>query len=323
MKSRLKGLLADYNTRRYCILLFILAVMLVGFSFESPVFTSISNFTNVTAKFAEIGLLSASMSLVILTGNIDLSVGSVMCFSAFVVGGLMQTGMPIALAVLLALLLAACIGALNGAFIAYMNMQPVIVTLGTMTACRGLCYVLKKGGPIRDFPDERFYSFGAGRLFGFIPYSFALLCLIFLTLFILMKITRFGMDIKAIGNNEVAAAYSGIRVKLYKFLLFTFNGLMAGVAGIIILSRMKGLEASLGDGYEFDAITMCLLGGVSIQGGKGTLLGTFLGIIVIGYLKSGMNLVNISAFYQSAILGLIILMSVVIGSLEPHGRLQK
>ncbi|HIU34330.1 MAG TPA: ABC transporter permease [Candidatus Pullichristensenella excrementigallinarum] len=316
MNSKLRNALADYNIRRYFILLFILAAMLIGFSFKSPVFTTISNFTNVTAKFAEIGLLSASMSLVILTGNIDLSVGSVMCFSAFVVGSLMQAGMPIAGAIILTLLIASGIGAINGAFIAYMDMQPVIVTLGTMTAFRGLCYVMKKGGPIRGFPDESFYNFGAGRLFGFIPYSFALLCLVFLGLFVLMKASRFGMDIKAIGNNEVAAAYSGIRVRAYKFLLFTFNGLIAGAAGIIILSRMQGLEASLGDGYEFDAITMCLLGGVSIQGGKGTLLGTFLGIIVIGYLKSGMNLVNISAFYQSAILGVIILLSVVIGSIE-------
>ncbi|MCI8506409.1 MAG: ABC transporter permease [Lachnospiraceae bacterium] len=317
MKAKIKKLFSDYNYRRYAILTGLLVLMLIGFSLESKVYATPENFTNIAAKFAEIGLIAASMSLVMLTGDIDLSVGSVMCFSAFFAGMLMQSQVPVPLAILCALFVAAAIGLLNGFMIAVLNMQPVIVTLGTMTAFRGLCYVFKQGGPMRGFPDESFFQFGKGTLFGILPYSFALVILVFVILSVAMKRTRFGLDVRAIGNNASAAAFSGINVKKYRIGLFTFNGFLSGLAGIVILSRMQGIEAALGDGYEFDAITMCLLGGISINGGKGTLFGAFIGIVVIGYLKSGMNISHISAYYQSAILGAIILLSVIMGNLEP------
>ncbi|MCD2491472.1 ABC transporter permease [Lacrimispora sp. NSJ-141] len=317
MKVKIKKAFSNYNLRRYMILTGILILMLIGFSLESKVYVTPANFTNIAAKFAEIGLIAASMSLVMLTGDIDLSVGSVMCFCAFLAGTLMQSYVPVPLAVLISLAVAAAIGFLNGFMIAVMKMQPVIVTLGTMTAFRGLCYVFKQGGPMRGLPDESFFRFGNGTLFGVIPYSFILVIVVFVILSAAMKKTRFGMDIRAIGNNASAAAFSGIKVRKYKIGLFTFNGFISGLAGIVILSRMQGIEAALGDGYEFEAITMCLLGGISINGGKGTMLGSFIGIIVIGYLKSGMNISHISAYYQSAILGAIILLSVIAGNLEP------
>lgn len=305
------------------ILMGILILMLAGFSTQSKVYVTLDNFTNVASKYTEIGILSAGMTLIILTGDIDLSVGSVMCFAAYVCGILMQNNVPVALAVTVALLAAMLIGLFNGFMIAKLKMQSIIVTLGTMTFVRGLCYVFKAGGNMRGFPDESFYNFGNGRLLGYIPYSFALLCVLFVIIAFLFRKTRLGMDIKAIGNNASASAFSGINVSNYKMGLFCFNGLIAGLAGVIILSRMQGIEASLVTGYEFDAITMCLLGGISIQGGKGTLLGTFMGIIVIAYLKSGMNFAQISAYYQSAILGFIILLSVVIGNLETGVARQK
>ncbi|MDO4323023.1 MAG: ABC transporter permease [Lachnospiraceae bacterium] len=320
MKIQLKKILSNYNLRRYVILIGILILMLIGFSTQSAVYASMANFTNITSKFAEIGLIAASMSLVMLTGDIDLSVGSVMCFSAFTAGALMQNSVPIPAAVILALAVATLIGLMNGFMIAVLNMQPVIVTLGTMTAFRGLCYVFRKGGPMRGFPDESFFWFGNSTLFGVIPYSFILVIVVFAIFAFGMKYTRFGLDIRAIGNNASAAEFSGIKVKKYRMGLFTLNGFISGLAGIVILSRMQGIEAALGDGYEFDAITMCLLGGISINGGKGTLFGTFIGILVIGYLKSGMNIVHVSAYYQSAILGAIILLAVIIGNLEFNHR---
>lgn len=323
MKPDLKKILSNYNLRRYFILIAILILMLVGFSTKSSVYASAANFTNITSKFAEIGLIAATMSLIMMTGDIDLSVGSVMCFCAFTAGALMQAQVPMALALLLALGAAAAIGLLNGIMIAVLKMQPVIVTLGTMTAFRGFCYVFRQGGPMRGLPYEEFFLFGSGTLFGVIPYSFVLVTAVFLLLSVIMKYTRFGLDVRAIGNNASAAEFSGINVKGYRIGLFTLNGLISGLAGIVILSRMQGIEAALGNGYEFDAITMCLLGGISINGGKGTLLGTFIGILVIGYLKSGMNIVHISAYYQSAILGAIILLAVIAGNLEFKEKLKK
>ena len=322
-QSKIKRILGDYNMRRYIILAGILVLMLLGFSTQSKVYVTIENFTNVANKYTEIGILSAGMTLIILTGDIDLSVGSVMCFAAYTCGILMQNNVPVPVAVAVALIASTLIGLFNGFMIAKLKMQSIIVTLGTMTFIRGLCYVFKAGGNMRGFPDESFYAFGSGRLFGFIPYSFVLLCVLFLILSLVFRKTRLGMDIKAIGNNASAAGFSGINVSNYKMGLFSFNGFVSGLAGVIILSRMQGIEASLGTGYEFDAITMCLLGGISIQGGKGTLLGTFMGIIVIAYLKSGMNFAQISAYYQSAILGLIILLSVVVGNLESGKTRQK
>ena len=216
MKATIKKLFSDYNYRRYVILIGLLALMLIGFSLESKVYATPENFTNIAAKFAEIGLIAASMSLVMLTGDIDLSVGSVMCFCAFFAGMLMLSQVPVPLAVLCALFVAAGIGLLNGFMIAVLNMQPVIVTLGTMTAFRGLCYVFKQGGPMRGFPDESFFRFGNGTLFGILPYSFALVILVFVILSVAMKRTRFGLDVRAIGNNASAAAFSGIKVKKYR-----------------------------------------------------------------------------------------------------------
>lgn len=316
MRFDLKKILSNDNLRRYLILAGIFILMLAGFSTQSPVYVSMANFTNITSRNAEIGLIAASMSLVMMTGDIDLSVGSVMCFSAFTVGALMQAGVPVVPAVVLALLVASAIGLMNGFLISVLKMQPVIVTLGTMTAFRGFCYVFREGGPMRGFPDESFFVFGKGTLFGVIPYSFLLLIAVFIVFSVIMKYTRFGLDVRAIGNNSNAAEFSGINVKRYRMLLFTLNGFISGLAGVVILSRMQGIEAALGNGYEFDAITMCLLGGISINGGKGTLFGTFIGILVIGYLQSGMNIVHISAYYQSAILGAIILLAVIIGNLE-------
>lgn len=316
MKARINKILSNYNLRRYVILIGILILMLLGFSTQSGVYASLANFTNITSKYAEIGLIAASMSLVMLTGDIDLSVGSVMCFSAFTAGALMQGNMPIPAAVIIALAVATLIGMMNGFMIAILNMQPVIVTLGTMTAFRGLCYVFRQGGPMRGLPDESFFWFGNSTLFGVIPYSFILVIVVFIIMASVMKYTRFGLDVRAIGNNASAAGFSGINVRKYRLGLFTLNGFISGLAGLVILSRMQGIEAALGDGYEFDAITMCLLGGISINGGKGTLFGTFIGILVIGYLKSGMNIVHVSAYYQSAILGAIILLAVIIGNLE-------
>lgn len=316
MKLQIKRVLSNYNLRRYVILIGILIAMLIGFSTQSSVYASMANFTNITSKFAEIGMIAASMSLVMLTGNIDLSVGSIMCFSAFTAGALMQSNVPIFAAVIIAVLVASAIGLMNGFMIAVLEMQPVIVTLGTMTAFRGLCYVFRHGGPMRGIPDESFFWFGNNALFGVVPYSFVLVIVVFTVFAGVMKYTRFGLDVRAIGNNASAAAFSGINVRKYKMGLFTLNGFISGLAGVVILSRMQGIEAALGNGYEFDAITMCLLGGISINGGKGTLFGTFIGILVIGYLKSGMNIVHISAYYQSAILGAIILLAVIIGNLE-------
>lgn len=323
MRWDMKKVFSNYNLRRYLILIGILILMLIGFSTKSAVYASMANFTNITSKFSEIGLIAASMSLVMMTGDIDLSVGSVMCFSAFTAGALMQVNVPVALAVILALLAAAAIGLMNGFMIAVLKMQPVIVTLGTMTAFRGFCYVFRQGGPMRGIPDESFFLFGKGTVFGVIPYSFILVVAVFMILALIMKYTRFGLDVRAIGNNANAAEFSGISVKYYRMGLFTLNGFISGLAGIVIFSRLQGIEAALGNGYEFDAITMCLLGGISINGGKGTLLGTFIGILVIGYLKSGMNIARISAYYQSAILGAIILLAVIIGNLEVTGKGKK
>lgn len=317
----IKKTFSNYNFRRYIILIGILILMLIGFSTQSSVYVSLANFTNITSRHAEIGLIAASMSLVMITGDIDLSVGSVMCFCAFASGSMMQAGIPIPAAVIAGLAIGAAIGLLNGFMIGVLNMQPVIVTLGTMTAFRGFCYVFRQGGPMRGLPDESYFEFGNSALFGILPYSFILVIVVFLIFAIAMKFTRFGLDIKAIGNNASAAAFSGINVKKYRMALFTLNGFISGMAGLVILSRMRGIEAALGEGYEFDAITMCLLGGISINGGKGTMFGTFLGILVIGYLKNGMNIVHVSAYYQSAILGAIILLAVVIGNLElTHGK---
>ena len=296
------------SLRNYAISLVFLILLLV-FSLTSSTFFRAENLFNVTRQVAMLGISAVGMTFVILAGGIDLSVGSLLSLVSVVCAKLMvEVGLNPVTAVFLTLLMSCGVGALNAFFINEVNVPPLITTLGTMTILRGTSYVLSTGRHIWGFPDQ-FRIIGQGYL-GPIPIPVILMGFIFLFGWVFLSRTPFGRWTYGIGNNEEATRLSGINIKKMKYLLYILSSLLTGIAGIILLSRMSSGQPKVGTGYELEVVTAVVLGGVSIFGGQGKLLGVIFGVLIIGVLENGMILVNISDYYQQIILGFVLLAAV-------------
>ncbi|HZU77185.1 MAG TPA: ABC transporter permease, partial [Dehalococcoidia bacterium] len=246
----------------------------------------------------------------ILTAGIDLSVGSVLAFSAAVGAGFMVGGMNIWLASLIALIVGGLAGLLNGWFIAYAGLAPFIVTLGTLTLFRGFTQIYTAGTPIFNLPAS-FGNFGAGSIVG-IPVPVIVTLIVFVLGAVVLSRTTHGRRIYAIGGNERASYLAGIPVKRYLLLVYVISGVLSALAGLVLTSRLGTAEPTAGTGYELDAITAVVLGGTSLFGGEGTLWGTLVGALILGVIDNGLNLLDVSAFYQGAIRGAIILFAILL-----------
>lgn len=290
----------------------ILTVLLIGlciyFSTQSPYFFTQINIYNILIQVTTIGIIAIPMTYVIISGAMDLSVGSILGLSAVTLGFSYQSGVDIWMSVVIALVVAALAGALNGLLIAKYNMQAIVVTIGTLVLLRGVVYVITEGKPISGYPDA-FYFLGQGTLFG-LPFNVLFTILFFILGFIVMRKTRIGKYTYALGNNEETVRYSGINVVKVRFVTFLMSGLSAGMAGVFYVSRYSSAQANAGEGIELDVITAVLIGGTHIFGGRGSLVGTFLGVLVIGALRNGLNLMGVSVLYQTVILGVLILIAV-------------
>lgn len=308
------------SLRSYAISLVFL-LLLVIFSLASPMFFRTENLFNVTRQVAMLGISAVGMTFVILAGGIDLSVGSLLSLVSVVCAKLMvEAGLNPTSAVLLTLLMCGGVGALNAFFINEINIPPLITTLGTMTILRGTSYVLSTGRHVWGFPDQ-FRIIGQGYL-GPIPVPVILMGLIFFFGWMFLARTPFGRWTYGIGNNEEATRLSGINIKKMKYLLYILSSLMTGIAGIILLSRMSSGQPKVGTGYELEVVTAVVLGGVSIFGGEGKLLGVLFGVLIIGVLENGMILLNVSDYYQQIILGFVLLAAVGFDN-KVSGRLNR
>ncbi|MBN1265218.1 MAG: ABC transporter permease [Anaerolineales bacterium] len=308
------------SIRSYAISL-VLLLLLVVFSLANPMFFRAENLFNVTRQVAMLGISAVGMTFVLLAGGIDLSVGSLLSLVSVVCAKLMvEMGLNPAAAVLTTLLMCAGIGALNAFFINEVNIPPLITTLGSMTILRGTSYVLSDGRHIWGFPDQ-FRVIGQGYL-GPFPVPVILMVLFFLFGWAFLTRTPFGRWTYGIGDNEEATRLSGINVKKMKYLLYILSSLLTGIAGIILLSRMSSGQPKVGTGYELEVVTAVVLGGVSIFGGQGKLLGVLFGVLIIGVLENGMILMNISDYYQQIILGFVLLAAVGFDN-KVSGRLKK
>ena len=308
------------SLRNYAISLVFL-LLVIFFSLTSPVFFRAENLFNVTRQVAMLGISAVGMTFVILAGGIDLSVGSLLSLVSVVCAKLMvEVGFSPTISVILTLLMCSFVGLLNAFFINEINIPPLITTLGTMTILRGTSYVLSTGRHIWGFPDS-FRFLGQGYL-GPIPVPVIIMVLIFLFGWIFLSRTPFGRWTYGIGNNEEATRLSGINIKKMKYLLYLLSSLMTGIAGIILLSRMSSGQPKVGTGYELEVVTAVVLGGVSIFGGEGKLLGVLFGVLIIGVLENGMILLNVSDYYQQIILGFVLLAAVGFDN-KVSGRLKR
>ncbi|UZT82401.1 ABC transporter permease [Caproicibacterium sp. BJN0003] len=286
-----------------------LIALFIIFSCLSSDFLSPNNLINIARQIAVLGIASVGMTYVILIGGIDLSTGSIITFVNIIAAYLMvNMGMNMWLAILIALLSSTAIGFLNGLLVANMNIPSLIVTFASQTIFEGFAYIISKGMPIFGFP-KGFATIGQGYV-GFIPIPVIVMIVIFLIGGFILNKTYFGRYFYALGGNETAAQMAGIRVKRVKYLIFALSGLFAGIAGIIMLARTNSGQPTAGKGYEFQVITAVALGGVSLSGGSGKLSNVVAGVFIMGILKNGMVLLNISEYVQMVVEGVILLLAV-------------
>ncbi len=252
------------------------------------------------------------MTFVILTGGIDLSVGSILALTGAVTAGMMSGGMDPILAMLLGVLLGVLLGAINGLIIAKGKVAPFIATLATMTIFRGLTLVYTEGRPISGLGDSfTFQMLGKGYILG-IPVPVVTMAISFAVLYFILKKTTFGRRVYAVGGNEEASRLSGINVDRIKIYVYSLAGGLTAIAALILTSRLNSAQPTAGNMFELDAIAAVVLGGTSLTGGRGWIVGTLVGALIIGVLNNGLNLIGVSSFFQQVVKGAVILIAVLL-----------
>jgi ribose transport system permease protein len=274
-------------------------------------FIQISNLSNIVRQVSINGLIALGMTFVILTGGIDLSVGSIFALTGAVLAKMLMTGVNPLLAIIITLLLGASLGTVNGLLITKGKLQPFIATLGTVTLFRGITRVFMDGRPITGFNSNLVDSIGRGYFLGIPIPTIILIIAILLTWFITRR-TVFGKEVYAVGGNEKTAKFSAINVDFVKIKVYAISGFLTTISGIILMSRLNSAQPNAGSGYELDAIAAVVLGGASMSGGKGKIWGTVIGILIIGVLNNGLNMLSISSFYQDVAKGVVILLAVLL-----------
>ncbi|KGJ11747.1 ribose ABC transporter permease [Paracoccus versutus] len=275
-------------------------------------FFSLNNIMNVLRQVSVVGILAVGMSFVILTGGIDLSVGAVMALVGTLSAGMMvNMGLPAPVALLVGLLIGLGIGLANGVLVAWGRMPAIIVTLATMGMARGLGLIYSGGYPISGIPSWISW-FGVGRV-GVVPVPVIVMVLIYAVAWVLLQRTAFGRHVYALGGNETAARLSGVKTQRVKLAVYGISGLTSALAAVILTGRLMSGQPNAGQGFELDAIAAVVLGGTAISGGRGLILGTLIGAVLLGILNNGLNLMGINPYLQDVIKGAIILLAIYIG----------
>lgn len=282
-------------------ILFVLIALWAILLAVSPTFRTIENAINILRQVAVNGIIAIGMTFVIMTGGIDLTVGSLIAVSGVVTGSLLLANPSnVVFAVLAGIVVCGLLGAMNGAFVAYADVPPFVATLAGMTIARGFAYVYSNGKPY-TLASEGFRPIGKGYA------PIIIFLVILLIAHIILSKMKFGRYIYATGGNQRAAMASGVKVKRVLIWVYILSGILAGISGIVLASRTNSGQPAVGMGYETDAIAAAVIGGTSMTGGIGTIGGTLIGILIIGTLNNGLNLLNVSSYYQQIIKGLIIL----------------
>jgi ribose transport system permease protein len=295
-----------------------LIVLMTGITILQPAFATSNNFFLVSRQIALTAILALGELFVVLTSGIDLSLGSTVGLSGFICGISMAAGWPWPLAVLAGLLTGIFVGSINGAVVAFIGVTPFIVTLGMLGAARGVVLVLKHGDSIRDIPQS-FISAGNSSFLG-VSVPVATLLVLAVVSHIVLRHTAFGRRIYAIGGNEEATAFSGVDTRRVKFLTYIICSLFAAVTGILFVARFQSAQADAGKGMELDAIAATVIGGTSLLGGEGSVLGVLIGAVIMGVLRNGLVLVNVSSYWQELIIGVIIVLAAILDVVRTRHR---
>lgn len=287
----------------------LLSIILV-LALLSDRFFTVSNLLNVARQVSINTLLGVGMTFVILTGGIDLSVGSILALAGALGAGFLMDGNSTLIVVLYSCLIGLLAGTLNGTIVAFGKVAPFIATLATMTLFRGGTLIYTEGRPVRAVA-EGFNELGGGYI-GPLPTPVIITAVVVLVAWFVLTHMTPGRRIFALGGNEEATILSGVKTNRYKVMVYSLSGLLAGLAGVILTSRLLSAQPTAGVGYELDAIAAVVIGGTSLTGGQGGVIGTLIGALIIGVIDNGLNLLNVSSFYQQAVKGLIILVAVLL-----------
>ncbi|MBS4075932.1 ABC transporter permease [Ameyamaea chiangmaiensis] len=303
---------------RYSLVL-ILSVFIIGLAISNHNFLTVSNLNVILIQVSANALLATGATFVILTGGIDLSVGSIVGLAgvAGAMFGQNDGAWPCAEAIGAGLLAGLAVGAFNGALTAYARVPAFVATLGNMTVASGIAFVLSNGQPISGLSDQ--FMMLSGQV-GFLAMPVLVMLVVVAVSWIVLGRTRFGMHVYAVGGNSYAARVAGINTARVKMLVYVISGGLAGMAGLLLAARATAGIATTGSGYELNAIAAAVIGGISLAGGRGSIAGTVMGFLMIGVLDNGLNIINVSPFYQEIVKGLIIIGAVFADSVSRAGE---
>jgi len=290
------------------ILVFLCVVMTI---ISSDFFTYV-NITNIMRQNSMVAIVAVGATFVMLTGGLDISVGSNLALTGVVFAISCQAGIPIFPSTIIAVLAGTAVGAVNGALIVGIKMNHVIATLGTMYAVRGVAFIIADGSAIVTGLPENFLNMGRGFIFEVMPIPVVIMVIVYFIFHIILSRTLFGKYIYAIGGNIETARLSGIPVRKIRYLAYLLIGSLTGLAGVIMASRLNSGNPQIGQGFEFDVIIAVFLGGLSTKGGEGSLIGTLIGTMIIGVLSNGLNILGVNAFYQYIIKGAVLVLAVTV-----------
>ncbi len=296
------------NVSNIFVVLVALIVLCIALSIASPWFATQKNLINIVLQAAINATLACGMTFVILTGGIDLSVGSIVALAGIVLGIIVKAEIPLAAALLVCVLIGGFCGLVNGLLVTRLNLPAFIATLGTMSIARGAALYIAGGRSISGFSGKLNFI-GSGTILG-IPVMIIIMALTFIIGMFILKYTRTGRYIYAIGGNMEATRLSGINTNRYTLLVYIICGLTAGLAAVLLTARLDSAQPVAGEGYELDAIAATVIGGTSLDGGEGRLSGTIIGALMIAVLNNGLNLLNVSSYIQQVVIGIVIVLAV-------------
>ena len=286
------------------------AIFIVN-SLASPYFLNAWSLSDLTFNFVEKGLIALAMALLIISGEIDLSVAAIIALASTFMGMALQAGADTPVLVLIGLGVGFACGAFNGLLVTRLGLPSIVVTIGTMSLFRGIAYIILGDQAYRGYPSS-FAFFGQGYVGWVISFELVLFVVMAIIFWFLLHRTSFGRTVFVIGNNPVAAAFSGVRVERVKFILFCLTGLMAGVASILLTSRLGSTRPSIAFGYELEVVTMVVLGGVAILGGSGSIIGVVLAALIMGLVTFGLGLLNVPGIVMSIFTGLLLIVVIAL-----------
>jgi ribose transport system permease protein len=320
-KVDLKPVLRSLMSMRESTLFIVIVVSFIAMSFASPFFLSPQNLESMFLGLSVEGIISIGMVVLLVAGGLDLSVGSNLAFTGVVVGLCLTNGVPLIPSIIIALIAAFACGAANGILIARMNLNPFITTLGMQMFLKGAMLLLANGKSILGLPDS-FNAIGQGRLLG-IQYPVYILIILIVVFELTLRRSRILRTSYYVGGNENAARLSGIKVNRVKIGIYSLTGIMAGLAGIIITARFGSSSVTVGPGVELRVLAACIIGGASLSGGEGTVLGAFLGAFFMQLLSTSLNLLNVNIYVQTLVTGAILILAIMLDQLNEKRKISK